>query len=206
MATGEMDGDWFRKQLVRVGKSQNALGAHLGIAGSQSSRLFNGTRKMKFDEVPKIARFLGVTVEEVLIHAGLPVNERTAKPVAATEIVDGDSKVSPAREPIPLPASLVDKIRGLVPMDRADEVTTALIVAPKGALNILNDQVVVYENFAGKPPEMGTLSMAKLVDGIQVMGRVESGSKTGDVTLEMFDGEKRKVKVAQISKVVGILQ
>jgi len=206
METSEVDGEWFRKQLARVGKSQNSLGKYLGIAGSQSSRLMAGQRKMKFDEVPKIARFLGVTVEDVLKHAGLSVAPTGLKSIEATEIVDGDSRVTGAPDPIPLPAELTDKIRGIVPLDRASDITAALVMAPKGALSIWNDQVVVYEKFAGKPPEMGTLSMARLRDGVQVMGKVLSASKTGDVTLEMAGGEKRSVKIEAISKVIGVLQ
>lgn len=206
MSAGELDAEWFKKQLDRVGKSQNALGKFLGIGGSQASRMMSGQRKLRFDEVPKVARFLSVSVEDVLEHAGLPVATKGLAPIQATEVVDGNSTVKGAHDPIALPTDLEEKIRGIIPFDKTDDVTAALIVAPAGALSIWNDQVVVYEKFSGKPPEMGTLSMARLRDGVQVMGKVLSASKTGDVTLEMAGGEKRAVKIEAIAKVIGVLQ
>lgn len=204
MATGEMDGDWFRKQLVRVGKSQNALGAHLGIAGSQSSRLFSGARKMKFDEVPKIARFLGVTVEEVLIHAGLPVNERTAKPMTADQFVGADGKLV-STEPVELPAELVARAREAVPYDRQQHVNAALIRAPKGALSIWDDALVLYEDLGSAPPEMGVLSIARLRDGVVMMGKVQSLKKTGEGVIETASGETRTVQIDATSKVLAVI-
>jgi transcriptional regulator with XRE-family HTH domain len=204
MTQDKVDGDWFRQQLARVGKSQNALGAHLGIAGSQSSRLFNGTRKMKFEEVPKIARFLGVTVEDVLKHAGLPVNDKTAKPMMATQFVGPDGKLIHT-EPVELSADLINRAREAVPYDRQSQVNAALIRAPKGALAIWDDALVLYEDFGTAPPAMGVLSIAKLRDGVQIMGHVESVKKTGEARIRTADGEVQTVQIEGASKVLAVI-
>lgn len=204
MTTGEMDGEWFRKQLARVGKSQNALGTHLGIPGSQASRTFSGQRKMKFDEVPKIARFLGVSVEDVLLHAGLEVNPRVAKPMMAEQFVGADGRVTPT-EPVELPAELVSRAREAVPFDRQQHVNAALIRAPKGALAIWDDALVLYEDLGSAPPEMGVLSIARLRDGVVMMGKVQSVKKTGEGVIETADGQTKTVQIEATSKVLAVI-
>jgi transcriptional regulator with XRE-family HTH domain len=52
--------DWIREALKQPGKTQVGLAAHLGIAHPQITQLLKGKRKLKVDEIPKIAVYLGV--------------------------------------------------------------------------------------------------------------------------------------------------
>lgn len=58
--------DWIRENLKRTGKTQSGLAAHLGIAHPQITQLLKGNRKLKVDELPRIAEYL---------EADLPVND-----------------------------------------------------------------------------------------------------------------------------------
>lgn len=52
--------DWIRSGLdKKAGKSQKALAEHLGLAHTQITRLLKGERRLKVDEITKIAEFLG---------------------------------------------------------------------------------------------------------------------------------------------------
>lgn len=50
--------DWIREGLKQSGKTQSGLAAHLGIAHPQITQLLKGKRKLKVDEIPKIAEYL----------------------------------------------------------------------------------------------------------------------------------------------------
>ncbi|WJR66987.1 helix-turn-helix domain-containing protein [Neorhizobium sp. CSC1952] len=52
--------DWIREALKQPGKTQVGLAAHLGIAHPQITQLLKGKRKLKVNEIPKIAAYLGV--------------------------------------------------------------------------------------------------------------------------------------------------
>lgn len=50
--------DWIRENLKKPGKTQSGLAAHLGIAHPQITQLLKGNRKLKVDELPRIAEYL----------------------------------------------------------------------------------------------------------------------------------------------------
>jgi len=51
--------EWIRREFDRTGKKQVDLARHLGIAHPQITRLMQGTRRLKADEIAKIAEFFG---------------------------------------------------------------------------------------------------------------------------------------------------
>jgi len=57
--------EWIRSELKRTGKTQSALAKHLNIAHPQITQLLKGNRRLKVDEVPAIADFLGVPPPEL---------------------------------------------------------------------------------------------------------------------------------------------
>src|SRR5436309_1946611 len=61
---------WFYQTLERVNATQADLARHLRLAPSAVSRMLSGERQMKLLEAVQIAKFLGVSQEEVLGHAG----------------------------------------------------------------------------------------------------------------------------------------
>lgn len=53
--------EWIRANLDRSkGKTQIGLARHLGLAHTQITMLMQGRRRLKVDEIPKIADYLGV--------------------------------------------------------------------------------------------------------------------------------------------------
>ena len=50
--------DWIREGLKKPGKTQSGLASHLGIAHPQITQLLKGKRKLKVDEIPRIATYL----------------------------------------------------------------------------------------------------------------------------------------------------
>lgn len=53
--------EWIKANLDKpAGKTQSALARHLNLAHPQITRLLKGKRRLKIDEIPKIAAFLGV--------------------------------------------------------------------------------------------------------------------------------------------------
>lgn len=50
--------EWIRDGLKRPGKSQLGLARHLNVAHPQITRLLQGARSLKVDEIPKIAEYL----------------------------------------------------------------------------------------------------------------------------------------------------
>lgn len=201
-----MDGDWFRQRLAKVGRTQNGLANHMNLPGSQLSRLFNGTRSMKLTEAPVIAKFLAVSVEEVLEHAGLPPQEANDQQMQAEYLVGADSKLILAKEPFSLPRRLAARVRDTIPYDYQGTVHTALIRAPKGALSIWDDNLVLYGDLDNHPPEMGVLSIAKLRDGVVMMGKIVNFRKTGEAQIKTADDEIKSVQIDSAAKVLAVIQ
>jgi SOS-response transcriptional repressor LexA len=52
--------EWIRSGLKQTGKTQKALASHLNLAHPQITQLLKGKRRLKVDEVPRIADFLGI--------------------------------------------------------------------------------------------------------------------------------------------------
>lgn len=53
--------EWIRANLDRSkGKTQIGLARHLGLAHTQITMLMQGRRRLKVDEIPRIADYLGV--------------------------------------------------------------------------------------------------------------------------------------------------
>lgn len=52
--------EWLAKALKDTHKSQKGLAAALGISESAASRLVNGLRKLRPDEIQKVSAYLGV--------------------------------------------------------------------------------------------------------------------------------------------------
>lgn len=62
---------WFRAQLSDQGKSQADLARHMDIDKASLTRIFQGKRRLQLEECKKIARFLGLPVDDILTNAGI---------------------------------------------------------------------------------------------------------------------------------------
>jgi len=88
-----LDAKWFRGKLKDRRLTQRALANQLGIDPAQVTNLFKGRRRMRLDEASVIAQFLNTTVEDVLTHAGLPVQSDGKRPILLAGYVDDVGEV-----------------------------------------------------------------------------------------------------------------
>jgi DNA-binding transcriptional regulator YdaS (Cro superfamily) len=195
-----MDKDWFDQQLARRGKSMRGLANHLGIDVAGVSRMFSGQRKMKPGEVTPIARYLEVPPEEVVKRAGAPELMKGVRSYEVEGEVQADGKVTDLKKPRPLPASVVAQAEAMTG-GQMGEIRIAQVRADKGALTLLDDAVLVYERTDYVEPDaVGTLSMMRLRDGVQMLGRLKSVRKTGEAVVEI-DGKDKTLEIVSASKV-----
>ena len=85
-ATASVNTTWFKAKLRNKGVSQRILAEFLDMDPAGVCLMLNGKRSWNADAVGKIAKYLDVTYEEVLRHAGLPVSSVWNRP---SVIVDG---------------------------------------------------------------------------------------------------------------------
>ena len=60
-----MERRWIESRLADIGRGKTELAAALGVAPSRVSEIISGSRTVKVTEIPPLARFLGMTWQEV---------------------------------------------------------------------------------------------------------------------------------------------
>ena len=68
---GKVDGEWFRRNLARMGWSQTRYAGYLGCHKPAVTLMLQGARRMQLDEATKTAAAFGVTLDEVFRRAGI---------------------------------------------------------------------------------------------------------------------------------------
>lgn len=88
-----MDPEFFRERLKARNVKHVSLAAALGVDRSVVSKILSGERKVKVEEVAPLAQILGVSIDEVIEHAGLAAASEAAKAIAtrSTARVEGDA-------------------------------------------------------------------------------------------------------------------
>ena len=77
----KIDTRWFQDRLSDVRLSQRKLARQMSLDPAAVSLMIRGKRKMSAAEAAEIARFLGVSVTEVLVRAGIgPTMRETPAP------------------------------------------------------------------------------------------------------------------------------
>jgi transcriptional regulator with XRE-family HTH domain len=66
-----IDTRWFQNLLADRRISQRGLAKKLGLDAAAVSLMFRGKRRMQMHEAADVARLLGVSLDEVLEHAGI---------------------------------------------------------------------------------------------------------------------------------------
>jgi transcriptional regulator with XRE-family HTH domain len=111
---------WFRDRIEAVGLSQRKVAKALGINPSSISHMFKGNRKMPLEEAALWAELLKVTVEEILLNAGVKISSSSKAFITQIEIdgwVDGLLSVhwtapkGPKTAPNPLGSSDIGVLR-----------------------------------------------------------------------------------------------
>lgn len=84
--TVQVDRKWFQERLDRKGLTLRKTAALVGIDPAALSRTLKGNRRMKLDEVAKIATVLEVTPSDVLAHMERPIDGGKPRGPAADDM------------------------------------------------------------------------------------------------------------------------
>lgn len=87
--TGTIDGRWFKDALRDRKMTQRQLAKAVGMDPSSLSLLLSGKRRMTVGTADLIAKAIGVSLDEVIVHAGVKIGERDAPTVGLIGYVDG---------------------------------------------------------------------------------------------------------------------
>lgn len=126
MQTHRVDTRWFQNALADKRLSQRKLASMLGLDPAAVSLMIRGRRKLSAAEAAEIARFLGVSVEEVLTRAGVGITIPKGKAsMNAQRIESATSGQSPPASPAPrqTPPDMLD-----IPVPMSDGSTAHLTV------------------------------------------------------------------------------
>jgi transcriptional regulator with XRE-family HTH domain len=185
-----MNSQWFQDRIKAEGKSQRALARVLGIDPAQVTHLFRGRRRMQLDEASTIAQFLGVQVEEVLRHAGLPVS-------------GGSRKVKLA--------GYVDEHGELHLSDAPESDVEAPALAPEGTIAVrmrtsemlMRNALVFFRPAAGvDPAAIGRLSVVRIGGGPWLLRSISPGVEPGTYDLA---GQRGDIVGARLSAAAPVL-
>jgi transcriptional regulator with XRE-family HTH domain len=206
MEHATIDKDWFVLKLERAGKSLRGMARFVNVDGSAMSRMLSGQRKMKMDEITRIARFLDVPVEEVLEHAGVPVTGAVQAAIMLAATIGDGGVVEDLPSPQPLPSHVAVRAEAAITLGQTGHVIAAQVRASKGALSIWDDAVVLFvESAIVEPTAVGVLSIARLRDGIVMLAHIEKARKTGEATVKLPGGELKDVQLMSASPVLAVI-
>lgn len=164
---------WIRQGLEPKDKTQSGLARHLGLAHPQISELLRGNRRLKVDEVPKIAAYLG-----------LPPPADIVVPIVGTVQAGGDMIIRDVEEgylgEAPLPYG-------------ADPVHTVAVEVRGDSMGgrIENGDLVYYDSRQDPPTDdlYGKLCVVGLSDGRVMVKKLLKGSRDGLFHLMSFAGD-----------------
>jgi hypothetical protein len=203
MAAGEVDKDWFLGQLAQKGRSLRSLAAALHVDPAAVSRLFSGKRNAQDGEPEKIAHYLQVTTEDVLLHLGMDVSSSQRLAISANITEKGN--VERMKETKPLPDSVLVRAHAAIGTGHK-LLAAAQVRASKGALSIWDDAVLVFEEPNGlDPAAVGVLSVVKLRDGVQMIGHLDKARKTGEATIRTATGESKDILLQGAAPVLAVV-
>jgi transcriptional regulator with XRE-family HTH domain len=91
------DGNWFDERLAGLGLSRATLAAALGLSESELAEVWKDQRELSARNVAVIAALLGVSAQDVTLHAGIstPVPSAGGESVLA-EIAERLSRIETA--------------------------------------------------------------------------------------------------------------
>ncbi|MBW9054842.1 helix-turn-helix domain-containing protein [Rhizobium mesosinicum] len=209
----EIDGEWFHNQLDGRGQSLRALARHLGKDASAVSRTFSGKRRMTMEEAVEIAVFLGVSVSEVIHHAGIAgrigttsEGEGPGQKILLSAVIGDDGEVRALSEPQPLPQAVLDKAQLSIGASRNRRIIAAEVRASSGPLSIWDDAVLLFAPADGiEPGAIGALSICGLAGGRQILARLDRARKTGEARVVTPAGKIEDVVLVAATPVLAVV-
>jgi len=206
MRSTTIDKDWFLGKISENNKYLRGLARHLDIDASSASRMFDGKRKMKMEEANAIARFLNVSVQEVLAHIGVSIDvEKEPTNILLASHVSETGELSVMKEPRPLPPQVVERVSQAI-RSKNVRVLAAQIRAAKGALRIWDDAVLIFHHTdIVDPAAIGSLSVVRVREGGLFLCHLERARKTGEATLRLPEGGLRDVVLVTATPVIAVI-
>ena len=203
----EIDGSWFHSQLDNKGQSLRSLARHLGKDASAVSRTFSGKRRMTMEEAAEIAGFLGVSVTEVMHHAGIArEGEGLGPKILLSAVIGEDGEVRSFAEPQPLPQAVLDKAQLSIGASRSRRIIAAEVRASSGPLSIWDDAVLLFAPADGiEPGAIGALSICGLSGGRQILARLDRARKTGEARVVFPDGGTGEAVLTTATPVLAVV-
>lgn len=134
----EVDTRWFQDRLADKRLSQRKLASMMNLDPAAMSLMIRGKRKMSGAEAAEIAKFIGVSVDEVLVRAGATPTLPARHSETPVETPKAASPTQPSTDllEVPVPTSDGNMARLLLPrgLTKADaERIAALVMAFSGA-------------------------------------------------------------------------
>lgn len=163
---------------------------------------------MQMDEAKQIAHFLRVPVADVMKHAGVAVDlDGLPTRVMLAATIDEAGYLLAAKDPSPLPQSVIEKAHAAIRDAGNGKVIAAQIRATSGPLAIWDDAVVLF-----KPTEtvdaaaIGTLSIVRSREsGRQGMVKVLRARKTGEAMIQKPSGETKEIVLDTAAAIIAII-
>jgi transcriptional regulator with XRE-family HTH domain len=170
-----IDSSWFRNRLADRQISQRGLAKKLGLDPAAVSLMFRGKRRMQMHEAADVARLLGVSLDEVLAHAGIRpprMEELNDLSVPLVYFMDGQGEMHSME-----PGERIE-IRSAMPNDVvACQCRTAM-----SALEHMDRWVLFFQapNKTGVQPEaVGRYAVMRLQGGVMTAGHLRPGYRRG---------------------------
>lgn len=168
-----IDTKWFRSQLAERGLSQRALARQLGLDQSAISLTFSGKRTMKFREAADIARLFTVPVQDVLRHAGVPIDQGE-QTVPISSIYDGHGESR---------CIGLEGDRVVVPFPMPPGSTAIQCQTASSPLEHMDGWILFCHPPVADPIPLGQFCKVHLRRGVAVLGVVRKGYKPARYTV-----------------------
>lgn len=183
------------------------LASYMRLDVSAVSRTLSGDRKMQIEEAYAIAEFIDSPVNDVLRHAGIPVDVGNSEPIVLlTASVNERGTVEGLRRPKQLPQAVIGRTRATLRMYSGSNIVAAQIRASTGALAIFDDAIILF-----RAPDIveqmsvGALSICRAYGGEQTLCKVERARKTGEARVVCAGGEVRELILDAATPVLAII-
>ncbi|MND38633.1 hypothetical protein D3C76_47590 [compost metagenome] len=168
-----MKKSFFDDALMTRGMSLRQLAKRMDVLPSQLSLTFNGKRRMQMAEAVRISQLLGVSLNEVIVAAG--ISEAAARRCKVIGILAGDGLVSDVE------SGTIERVA--VPEGMPAEVAAVQARTSESALAWM-DGWVFFINGEQVPSELlDRFCLVRLDDGRRVMATLRRGYTSGTFNL-----------------------
>lgn len=171
-----IDTRWFQDLLADRRISQRGLAKKLGLDPAAVSLMFRGKRRMQMHEAADVAHLLGVSLDEVLAHAGIRPprceSEHTELTVPLVHWMDGQGEMHAIE-----PGQRIE-IKGSLP----DEVIACQCRTAMSPIEHMDRWVLFFQaplKAGVQPDAVGRFSVMRLHGGLMTAGHLRPGYKRG---------------------------